>query len=66
MISKPKIAIFSTLKWRRYGGGQGGRAPQTTACALPPISVHSEYIFGTSRNDKTTGNNGKKNNNVQT
>ena len=42
---------------RRYRGPGGG---------VPPISVYSEYVFGTSLNDKTTGNNGKKNNNVQT
>ena len=32
----------------------------------PPILVHSECFFGSSRNDKTTGNNGKRNNNFQT
>ena len=32
----------------------------------PPILIQSECFFGTSRNDKTTGNNGKRNNNFQT
>ena len=45
-------------------GWQRGRVPQSTACA--PISVYTEYVFGTTRNAKTTGNNGKRNNNVQT
>ena len=39
------------------GGGQG---------AVSPILVCTEYVFGASRNDKTTGNKGKRNNNVQT
>ena len=47
------------------GGGQRGRAPLMTACAPLPISVYSNYFFEASRNDKTTGNNGKRNNNVQ-
>ena len=42
--------------------GAGGRALQTTACA-PPISVNCKNFFGASRNDKTTGNNEKRNNN---
>ena len=37
--------------------GQGCLAPLTTACA-PPNSVYSEYVFGTSRNDKAIDNNG--------
>ena len=53
-----------TLKCRRYGG-PGGPCPHKRLL-VPLISVHSEYIFGTSHKDKTTGNNGKKNNNVQT
>ena len=40
--------------------------PLTAACALPPISVYSENVFGTSRKDNTTGNNGKRDNKVQT
>ena len=27
----------------------------------PPVSVYSEYVFGTLLNEKTTGNNGKRN-----
>ena len=34
-------------------------------CLYPPISVYSECFFGASRNDETTGNNGKRNNNLQ-
>ena len=40
------------------GGGEAGSP-------YPPILVHSEYVYGTLRN-KTTGNNGKRNNDVQT
>ena len=32
----------------------------------PPILVYAKYFFGESRNDKTTDNNGKRNDNVQT
>ena len=46
------------------GGGQEGRAPQTTACA--PHFGLLRNVFETSRNDKTTDNNGKRRNNVQT
>ena len=35
-------------------------------CLCPPILVHSECFFGASRNDKTTGNNAKRNNSFQT
>ena len=49
---------------RRYGGPGGRAPPLTTACA-PLISAYSEYVFGISRNDKTTYDNGKRNNNVQ-
>ena len=35
-------------------------------CLCPPIFVHSECFFGASRNDKTTGNNGKRKNTFQT
>ena len=41
------------------GGGQGAVPLLTTVCA-PLISVYSEYVYGILRNDKTTGNNGKK------
>ena len=47
-------------------GARGGRVALTTACAPPPILVYSENDFGTSRNDNTTGNNGKRDNKVQT
>ena len=45
--------------------GPGAPSPLTTACA-PPHFGHSECFFGASRNDKTTGNDGKRNNNFQT
>ena len=44
-------------------GGQGDPAPLTTACA--PHFGLVRIFFEASRNDKTTGNNGKRNNNVQ-
>ena len=31
-----------------------------------PISIYSEYVLETLRNDKTTDSNGKRNNNIQT
>ena len=43
--------------------GAAGRAPLTTAC--PPYFGLLRLFFGASRNDKTTGNNGKRNNVVQ-
>ena len=42
---------------RRYGGGKGGPCPPQQLF-VPPISVYPEYGYVTSRNDKTTGNNG--------
>ena len=45
-------------------GGPGGPCPSND-CLCPPILVYSEYVFGTSPNDETTGNNRKRNNNVQ-
>ena len=45
--------------------GPGAPSPPNN-CLCPPILVHSECFFGASRNDKTTGNNGKRNNNLQT
>ena len=36
--------------------GQEGLAPNNDC--FPPLSVYSEYVFGTSRNDKTTENSG--------
>ena len=44
------------------GGGQGDHAPQTTACA--PHFGLLRIRFWASRYNKTTGNNGKMNNNV--
>ena len=55
------VVVASAVATMRHGR----RPPRTTACA-PPILVHSECFFGSSRNDKTTGNNGKRNNNFQT
>ena len=48
---------------RRYEGG-GGVPPLTAAYA--PISVYSKHCFGTLLNDKTTHNDGKMNQYVQT
>ena len=45
-------------------GGQGGRAPLRIACA--PILVYSKYCFGASCDGKTTYNDVKRNNYVQT
>ena len=42
-------------------GGHGGLASLTTACA-PPFWFTQKTVFGTSRNDKTTYNDGKRNN----
>ena len=44
----------------------GAPSPTNDCLCPPPILVHSECFFGSSRNDKTTGNNGKRNNNFQT
>ena len=44
---------------RRYGRRAGG-VPPPNDCLCSPISVHSEYVFGTSRSDNTTGNNEKR------
>ena len=46
-------------------GGQGGVSPLATACASP-FWLTQNIVFETSRNDKTTDNDGKRNNNVQT
>ena len=57
--------IFCTgSQCRRYGEARGAVPPND--CLCPPILVHSECFFGASRNDKTTGNNGKRNNNFET
>ena len=42
----------------------GGPCPPND-CLCPPFSVWPKYFFGASRNDKSTNNNGKRNNNVQ-
>ena len=44
----------------------GAPSPTNDCLCPPPILVHSECFFGASCNDKTTGNNGKRNNNFQT
>ena len=44
----------------------GPPSPTNNCLCPPPILVHSECFFGASRNDKTTGNNRKRNNNFQT
>ena len=43
------------------GEGQGD-VPPFQPLLVPPILAYSEYYFGASRDDKTTGNNGKRNN----
>ena len=46
---------------------RGGRAFLLNDCLCPlPISVYSESVFGTSRYGNTTGNNGTRDNKVQT
>ena len=52
-------------QYRRYGRAGGDRVPLTAACA-PPFWFTKNTIFGTSRNDKTTDNDGKRNNYVRT
>ena len=46
-------------------GGRGAVLPLTTTCAQP-FWFTPTVVLGTSRNDKTTGNNGTRNNYVQT
>ena len=51
---------------RRYGKGHGVLPLLTTACAPPPpIWFIQNTFLEKSLNDKTLGNNGKRNNNVQ-
>ena len=61
--------MFSTfsdaLDQCRCYGGHGGRAPPND-CLCSLISIYSKCVVGTSRNGRTTGNNGRRNNNVQT
>ena len=47
---------------RRYGGAKAGRTPLSAACA--PFWFTKNTAFETSRNDKTTDNDGKRNNYV--
>ena len=53
----------STAQCRCNRRGQG--AVPSKRLLVPPISVYCKNFFGASRNDKTTGNNGKKNNNQE-
>ena len=46
--------------------GSRGAVPPPNDRLCPPVLVYSEYVFGTSRNNKTKDNNGKRNNKVQT
>ena len=57
------VFAFSTVP-----GALTPRPPtQTTACtAWALILINSKYFFGTSRNEKTTGNDVKRNSIVQT
>ena len=44
-------------------GGRGAVLPLTTTCAHP-FWLTPTVVFGTTRNDKTTDNDGTRNNNV--
>ena len=46
--------------------GPGTLHPPNDCLCPPPIPVYSECFFGSSRNDKTTRNSRKGNNNFQT
>ena len=59
------IILCSGSQCRRYDEAKGA-VPHERLLVPPPILVHSECFFGASRNDKTTGNNGKRKNNFQT
>ena len=56
---------FGLEQCRRYGGARGGRAPPN-GCLCLPFRFTQNSVFRTSLNDKTTHNNGKRNNYVQT
>ena len=59
----PSITVSNAAKpVPSLRGGQGAVAPLTTACA--PHFVLLKIFFGALRNDKTTDNNGKRNDNV--
>ena len=60
------IILCSGSQCRRYDETRGAAPHERLPVPPPPILVHSECFFGSSRNDKTTGNNGKRNNNFQT
>ena len=66
----PKISLWSIIFFVLVASavatvGPGAPSPPNYFLC-PPILIHSECFFGASRNDKTTGNNGKRNNNFQT
>ena len=45
------------------GGPEGAMPPLATVCA-PPFRFIQNTFFGTLHNDKTTGSDGKRNNNI--
>ena len=47
-------------------GGQAKHAPLTATCAPPPFWLTLNTTLETSRKDKTTDNDGKRNNYIQT
>ena len=50
---------------RRYGAAKWAVPPLTAACA-PKFRFTQTIVFGISRSNKTTDNDGKRNNNVLT
>ena len=59
------LTLVTLKQCRRYGGTRGPCPPQTTAC-VPPFWFNRKTVFGTSRNGRTTDNDGKTNHYVQT
>ena len=61
---------WNPLRWgqgcRCYYGTRSAFPPPPNDCLSPPHFDSLRMFFGASRNDKTTGNNGKRNNIFQT
>ena len=66
MCVKKNCASPTESLTARHWSLRGVGACPPIDCLCPPISVYSEYVFVALRNDNTTGNNGKRNNNVHT
>ena len=62
---KPDLNLQRTDHNAVATGVQRDRAPLTAACARP-FRFTQNAAFGISRNNKTTDNDGERNNNVQT